>query len=142
MIGSGGRRRALQTESGRCHREIPGDAAADQPGSTIGSPVDRRARMHRPSLRPDPAGSTEVDDDSAEKAATCGQLSSDHDVDRTDVRFVRRDRGEEAVLGVRAFVFSDLSVETGNPDSHRRHERNWHASAMPSAGTVSSFATG
>ena len=55
------------------------------------------------------------------------QLSSDHDVYRADLRFVRRDRCEEAVLRVRAFPVGDWSVDAGNPDSHSRHAGKLHA---------------
>ena len=111
-IGRSGGRRGLQTESGKFHPEIPPDAAADQPGGAIGSPVDRRARMHRASLRLDLARAAKIDGDGAEELPPCRRLSSDHDVYRADLRFVRRDRGEEAVLGVRAFLIGDWTVDT------------------------------
>jgi len=84
--------------------------------------------MHRPSLRLDMATAAEIDSDRAEELTTCRQRLSDDDVYRADLWFVRRDRGEEAVLGVRAFLVGDWSVDTGNPDSHCKHEGNLHAS--------------
>ena len=102
--------------------------AADQPRGPIGSPVDRRARVHRASLRLDMASAAKIDGDRAEELTTCRQFSADYDLDRGDLRLVRRDRCEEAVLGVRTFLAGDGSVDTGNPDSHSRHERNLHAS--------------
>lgn len=74
------------------------------------------------------ASAAKIDGDRAEKLTTCRQLSSDHDVYRADLRFVWRDRCEEAVLSVRAFLVGDWSVDTGNPDSHSRHGGNLHAS--------------
>ena len=74
------------------------------------------------------ARAAQIDGDRAEELTTCRQLSSDHDVYRADLRFVRRDRREDAVLGVRAFLVGDWSVDTGNPDSHCRHEGNLRAS--------------
>ena len=74
------------------------------------------------------ATSAEIDGDRAEVLTTCRQLLSDDDVYRADLRFVRRDRRKEAVLGVRALLVGDWSVDTGNPNSHCRHEGNSHAS--------------
>ena len=124
------RRRSLRTESGRFHGEILSDAAADQPGGAIGGPVDRRIGVHGAGLRLDMARAAQIDRDGAEELTMCGRLSSDHDVYRADLRFVRRDGPEDAVLCIRAFLVGDWSVNNGNPDSHCRHEGKLRASGI------------
>ena len=99
-IGLSGAKGGLRTESGRFHSEILSDAAADQPGGAIGGPVNRRARVHRASLRLDMSRAAQIDRDGAEELTICRRLSSDNDVYRADLRFVRRDGPEDAVLGV------------------------------------------
>jgi len=119
------RRRGLRTESGRFHTEIPPDATADQPGGSIGSPVDHRAGVRPASLRLHMARAAQIDRDGAEELTMCRRLSSNHDVYRADVW---RDGPEDAVLGVRAFLVGDWNVDNGNPDSHCRHEGKLRAS--------------
>ena len=74
------------------------------------------------------ARAAQIDRDGAEELTMCRRLSSDHDVYRADLRFVWRDGPEDAVLGVRAFLVGDWSVDNGNPDSHCRHEGKLRAS--------------
>jgi hypothetical protein len=63
-------------------------------------------------LRLDLAGPTEIDGDRADELTMCRRRSADYDVYRVDLRSVRRDGREEAVLGVRAFVGGDWNVDT------------------------------
>jgi hypothetical protein len=67
--------------------------------------------MRRPGLRFDVAGAAEIDDNRAEELTACRRIPRDDDVNRADARFVPRDRGEEAVLGLGARLVADWRNE-------------------------------
>ena len=68
--------------------------------------------MHRPGLRFDVTAPRKIDADGAEEWPASGAIPPHHYVYRTDPRFVWRDGGEEAVLGIRALLVVDWSVGT------------------------------